>query len=87
MGHLGSVPSFKMDAFLAAIFEFTMDYTEISVSKVDFFFNAWHVNLDHAITKHFAALLELSYTIFFAQKVKQPGGKIHFRLKINAAVI
>lgn len=37
MGHLGSVPSFKMDAFLAAIFEFTMDYTEISVSKVDFF--------------------------------------------------
>ena len=36
-GHLGSLPSFKMDAILAAIFEITMDYTEISVSKVDFF--------------------------------------------------
>lgn len=36
-GHLVSVPSFKMDALLAAIFEFTMDYTEISVSKVGFF--------------------------------------------------
>ena len=35
--HLGSLPSFKMDAILAAIFEITMDYTEISVSKVDFF--------------------------------------------------
>ena len=54
-----------MDAILAAIFEFTMDYTETSASKVDFF-NAWQVNLDHAITKHFAALLELFYTIFFA---------------------
>ena len=36
-GHLGSVPSFKMDAILAAIFKFAMDYTEISVSKVGFF--------------------------------------------------
>ena len=36
-GHRGSVPSFKVDAILAAIFEFTMDYTEISVSKVGFF--------------------------------------------------
>lgn len=63
-GHLGSVPSFKMDAILDAILEFTTDYTEISVSKVDFFFNAWHVNLDHAITKHFAALLNFEF--FFA---------------------
>ena len=36
-GYLGSVPWFKMGAILPAIFEFTMDYTEISVSKVDFF--------------------------------------------------
>ena len=36
-GHLGSVPSFKVDAILAAIFEITMDYAEILVSKVDFF--------------------------------------------------